>query len=170
MAIQEKSHTIIRELPRSEVGYFNHVASLEDLKVHGGVLRAESSRLKEELSLLYKKKEDLVRIAEERQVNGFDRTIEIDVIAQLNTNLHAMDDECEYDQMLKILIEDEYYTGNWLKMARTMAELFGIYYINLFLPQVSLDMEMDHELDLIDENTAYFTISEKRNLKLLFGV
>jgi hypothetical protein len=51
-----------------------------------------------------------------------------------------------------------------------MAELFGIYYINLFLPQVSLEGEMDHELDLIDENTAYFTISEKRNLKLLFGV
>ena len=82
----------------------------------------------------------------------------------------SLDDECEYDQMFQVLIEDEYYTGNWLKMARTMAELFGIYYINLFLPQVSLEGEMDHVLDLIDENTAYFTISEKRNLKLLFGV
>ena len=140
MAIQEKSHTIIRELPRSEVGYFNHVASLEDLKVHGGVLRAESSRLKEELSLLYKKKEDLVRIAEERQVNGFDRTVEIDVIAQLNTSLHAMEEshqpfflklDCDYHcdaleqfELKAFLMAEVYFNYVELQFSRDKTESY----------------------------------------------
>ena len=37
--------------------------------------------------------------------------------SELNQLRDSLDDECEYDQMLQVLIEDEYYTGNWLKMA-----------------------------------------------------
>lgn len=84
--IKSESEQLVRALPRELVYRFEDVGSIEDLRVHTQALQREGERYRAELTELYRKKEDLVKLAERTREEGIsleDEKNEIESLRQL---------------------------------------------------------------------------------------
>lgn len=68
--IKRESIEGIKQLPRALVYRFESVSTIDELRVHTEALKQHSERYREELSELYRKKEDLVKLAEKTREGG----------------------------------------------------------------------------------------------------
>lgn len=90
--IKEGSQEVVRILPRKLVYKFSNLPDLESVKVHIRSLSQQSERYKEELKELYRKKSDLVRLAEKNQENGLSLTDERLAIEELMQQVKSIED------------------------------------------------------------------------------
>jgi DNA repair exonuclease SbcCD ATPase subunit len=85
--LKTESHTLVADTNRNQLERFPTVSNLEELVSHIAVLASDSERYKEQLEQLYKKKQDIVMLAERSRDNGVDLETEIKAVSELKAFL-----------------------------------------------------------------------------------
>lgn len=98
--IKTESDLLVRNLPRKLVYGFEDIKSIDDLKVHGQTLLRETERFQSELSDLYRKKEDLIQLAEKTRDQGISLEDESLEIKQLKNEIENIVNQLGEDQAL----------------------------------------------------------------------
>ena len=87
--IKVESNALVRELPRQLVYRFEDIGDLDSLRVHIQTLARENERYREELRELYRKKEDLVKLAEKTREEGVSLTDESAAVKELRDQVES---------------------------------------------------------------------------------
>lgn len=94
--IKEGSLQIVRRLPRELVYRFEKLPDIDTVRAHIQALGQQSERYKEELKELYRKKADLVRLAEKNHENGISLEDERSAIRSLMEQANQLETNCAY--------------------------------------------------------------------------
>lgn len=88
--INVESNQLIRNLPRRLVYRFEDIGNVDELRVHIQTLNRENERCREELRELYRKKEDLVKLAEKTREEGLSLSDESEEVKALKVKVDAL--------------------------------------------------------------------------------
>ena len=88
--IKSESDHMVRNLPRQLVYRFQDIGNIDELRVHIQTLHRENERCREELSELYRKKEDLVKLAEKTREQGVPLSEESEAVKELKAKVEAL--------------------------------------------------------------------------------
>ena len=95
-SIKEGSSKILHNLPRKLVYRFDHIPDIETLRAEIQALTQQSERYREELKELYRKKEDLIKLAEKTNENGTSLDDERSTIESLLAQAKEMETSCNF--------------------------------------------------------------------------
>lgn len=88
--IKGESDHLIRNIPRQLVYRFEDIGNIDELRVHIQTLNRENERCREELRELYRKKEDLVKLAEKTREEGLSLSDESEEVRALKSKVETL--------------------------------------------------------------------------------
>lgn len=94
--IDKLSREIVSDLPRELVYRFEHIPTLDDLKVHTQALVQQGQGYRDSLNELYRKKGDLVKLTERARDEGVSLEGEREIIYHLTIEADTLEREVEH--------------------------------------------------------------------------